>query len=266
MFNFKRPNYFLKLTMIFFLSLLNVNFLIAATHSKKIWGYEGSISPMHWGKLNTAYRLCGEGQQQSPIDITNPISSSENKLQFDYQLANFFEQEDHQMIRLDPIQKGKKESVIFNGESYQLVEQHFHKPSEHLINGQRFPMELHLVHKNAAGHVLAIGVFIKSGNVVHAGFETILKQLVARQENDELSSSELEINPMDFIPKNLSYYQYQGSLTTPPCQEKLEWIVMTTPLEVSAQQLKEYDEIVPGMNARPVQKINQRIIKEVKKQ
>jgi carbonic anhydrase len=67
------------------------------------------------------------------------------------------------------------------------------------------------------------------------------------------------IHPSALRPRRLSHFRYSGSLTTPPCSEVVEWLVLTDPLQVSAADIASFAKLYP-MTARPVQKDNRRYV------
>ena len=72
-------------------------------------------------------------------------------------------------------------------------------------------------------------------------------------------SSEAKIDAMSLLPQNHSYYAYSGSLTTPPCTEKVKWAILTTPVSLSNEQITRFRHVINGNN-RPVQPFNGRIV------
>jgi len=67
------------------------------------------------------------------------------------------------------------------------------------------------------------------------------------------------IDPGRLLPANRAYFHYEGSLTTPPCTETVDWIVLTRPIEVDEADIMRFAKLFP-MNARPVQKLDRRFI------
>lgn len=70
------------------------------------------------------------------------------------------------------------------------------------------------------------------------------------------------VNPADLLPAGpdlQQYVAYRGSLTTPPCSEGVDWLVWTRPVSVPQQQLQDFKAFA-GMNARPLQPLNQRAL------
>jgi carbonic anhydrase len=150
---------------------------------------------------------------------------------------------------------------------YQLVQFHFHAPSEHIINGQQFDAELHLVHKNILGQLAVVGVLLTMSDTATPGiFDQIVSTApmtvsTGSKENQTLNASSL-------LPEDQSYFTYTGSLTTPPCSEGVTWYVMQTPVPVTAsmiQQLHTAASQFPGYNGyannnRPIAPLNGRTV------
>ena len=245
------------------------------------WSYTGSLSPEQWGKLHGSYRICDEGKQQSPINIKTIELDRRANIRFDYapvsvDIANNAaaagKQDSKRMTRSDngeTVQlyfndSAEKEAVILDGVSYRLMEKHFHKPSEHLLAGQRFPLEIHFVHENDKEELLVVGVFIQAGKKENDGLKEILKSLkeVGTVKPGKVVMSCVTLNPSWMFPGKQSYFEYSGSLTTPPCAESVRWLVMAVPLEASLEQIGQLEKLMPVSNSRPVQPSNGREVKE----
>jgi carbonic anhydrase len=65
------------------------------------------------------------------------------------------------------------------------------------------------------------------------------------------------------LPKNLGYYAFAGSLTTPPCSEGVSWMVLKNQITLGPQQIQAFRKMFP-LNARPLQALNGREIRESK--
>jgi len=150
---------------------------------------------------------------------------------------------------------------------YQLVQFHFHSPSEHTINGTQYDAELHLVHQNVLGQLVVVGVLLSKSNTAPAGiFDDILMTAPASVGTGTIAGTFLNANSL--LPEDQDYFTYAGSLTTPPCTEGVRWFVMQTPVQVSAyviQQLHLLASQFPGYNGyannnRPVNLLNGRTI------
>jgi carbonic anhydrase len=147
-------------------------------------------------------------------------------------------------------------TLEFGGMAYKLLQMHFHRPSEHLIGGKNFPMEAHFVHRNDAGGLAVVGVLMAEGRP-NAAFGKIVKTMPAAE--GPAVKADAGIDPHGMLPTTLSYFRYPGSLTTPPCSEVVEWLLLTTPVQVSAADVAAFAKLYP-MNARPVQKDNRRYV------
>lgn len=231
--------------------------VLASKKEQKIkanWGYIGEKGPESWGKLSPEFSSCELGTAQSPINIESPIEAKLNQLEFDYQSSPLRIINNGHTIQVN-YQSG---SVLkLDGESYELVQFHFHHPSEHKVNDQNFPMELHLVHQNEKGSLAVVGVFLKQGKANKA-LETIWKALPEKQGKEQIIPN-IEINASELLPTDQEFYRYYGSLTTPPCSEKVNWIVYQKPIEVSIAQVQKFSKLFP-INARPVQNLNRRFL------
>jgi len=222
---------------------------------KKHWSYEGEASPEHWKELNEEFEACG-GKNQSPIDITGAVKDKALKaLSLTYK----------ELTELTILNNGHTVQINYpegvfklNDLDYKLAQFHFHCPSEHTVNGQSFAMEAHLVHKTADGKIAVIGLMVKEGKENQV-FKAIWGDLPA--EVDTISK-QIKINVNQLLPAKLNYYHYEGSLTTPPCTEGVQWFVLKMPVEASKEQLAKIASIMPNHNARPVLPLNGRIIKE----
>lgn len=219
------------------------------------WGYANHDGPEHWGELDPAYGLCRTGRQQSPVDITGAVhDSSIGPLGVAYKrtAVNVVNNGHTIQVDCDP-----SSQLVYEGRKYYLLQFHFHSPSEHLIEGRRFPMEAHFVHRSPLDDLAVIGVMLTEGaeNPVLASLWNQVPPEVGSM------SGGTRINPADLLPFDIHFYAYTGSLTTPPCSEGVQWIVMKQPLEVSRSQVEQFHELI-GENARPVRPLNDRLIRE----
>ena len=121
--------------------------------------------------------------------------------------------------------------------TYKLVQVHFHRPSEHLIGGKNFPMEAHFVHRADSGRLAVVGVLLAEGKP-NVTFGKIVATMPARQGPAVKADS--SINPNGLLPAKLGYYRYEGSLTTPPCSEIVEWLLLTTPIQIAARRRRQF--------------------------
>lgn len=219
---------------------------------KAHWGYTGAERAQNWGDLDAQYQACKDGMKQSPVDIAKYAAMPLPPLQPAYNnIATKVINNGHTIQVNIPCDGG---TLTVGGMEYKLQQLHFHTPSEHYISGVPYPMELHLVHKAADGTLGVLGVMIKTG----APNETIGKIWNAVPSGDK-ESEPVSFSAEDLLPEDRSYYKYEGSLTTPPCTEGVQWHIMKQAITVSEDQLRAFQNFYP-VNARPVQPLNARKI------
>jgi carbonic anhydrase len=144
------------------------------------------------------------------------------------------------------------------GKRYQLMQFHFHRPSEELVHGRSYDMVLHLMHKAADGELAGVAVLVKLGAA-----NAVIQQLWEHMSKSEGQAAvgALELNPAGMLPRERGYYLYMGSQTAPPCSEGVKWFVLKSPLAMSAAQIEAFARIYPH-DVRPVQPLNGRIVQE----
>ena len=218
------------------------------------WEYTGNGGPEHWSKLKNEYALCAQGKNQSPINISDSYATHLRNIQFNYRPSPLKIINNGHTIQLN-FTPGS--SIKVDNHVYQLLQMHFHSPSEHHIQAYPFPMEAHLVHKDNAGNLAVIGIMLKEG-APNPFIDAAWKHL-PQQINHEKLIPQTQLNALDMLPFNQRYYRYNGSLTTPPCSEGVRWMVMRTPLSVSRNQIQQFSSNI-SKNARPLQSINSRMV------
>ncbi len=144
---------------------------------------------------------------------------------------------------------------MLEGQTYELVQFHFHATSEHTQAGEHAPMELHLVHSTAAGELAVVGAWLEVGEH-NAAFEPVFNNLPATETEPEAVPGET-VNADDLLPAERTYHRYNGSLTTPPCTQGVKWVMLSETVELSAEQIAAYTNIYDN-NFRPVQEFNDR--------
>nr|P0DO50.1 RecName: Full=Carbonic anhydrase Nec1; AltName: Full=Nectar protein 1; Short=NmNec1; Flags: Precursor [Nesocodon mauritianus]UIE54576.1 Nec1 [Nesocodon mauritianus] len=225
---------------------------------------EGSeLGPEKWGELRPEWGTCKRGKMQSPIDISNPVQvTSKELLQTKYKAQNaIINNRGHDiMVRWE----GDAGSILINEREFDLLQAHWHAPSEHAINGTRYAMELHMLHRSTdpklTPTMVVVAVFYEIGDVdpFLSRLGPIMSSLID-QTNEHKQAG--VINPMEIQLDDECYYKYIGSLTTPSCTEGVTWIINKRINTVSSDQVKLLREAVHDHaknNARPLQALNHR--------
>ena len=119
-------------------------------------------------------------------------------------------------------------------------------------------MVAHLVHKDLDGRLAVVAVLMDQGRQ-HPLVQQVWNNLPLEKNLTEPGSGQIDLNQL--LPEDRRYYTYMGSLTTPPCSEGVQWIVLKQPAVVSYDQLAVLSRLYP-MNARPIQRVGDRLIKE----
>ena len=228
--------------------------LCASEHAH--WGYSGHEGPAHWGDLSADFSACSQGLNQSPIDLTGMIDGNLPELSFNYtSLGNQVVNNGH-TIKVNYLPGS---NIQINDSRFELKQFHFHSPSENLIKGESFPMEAHFVHADKEGNLAVVAVMYRVGE---ADQELEKAWALMPEEAGREVGLETNINAAQLIPESKDYYRFNGSLTTPPCTEGVEWYVMKGIQTVSQQQLDRFVKIMKHDNNRPVQPLNARIVVE----
>lgn len=215
------------------------------------WSYAGDNGPAAWGMLSSEFATCSDGVEQSPIDVAtgSVMAGGLDPLMMSYQPSSWTLEDTGHAINAMPAGDNQ---LMIGDVTYQLLQFHAHTPSEHTIDGQFFPMEVHFVHQNASGQLAVVGVMVQEGDT-DDGFGGIAAAL------SDGSMSVSGVDPRTLLPENLDYFGYPGSLTTPPCSEGVRWNLLKTPVTLTAEQIAVF-EGTHGMTNRPVQPINQRSV------
>lgn len=216
------------------------------------WSYAGDTGPAHWGDLKPEYILAKTGMRQSPIDLNDEAQSEVAALAVDYKdtAVNIVNNGHAIQVNYDP-----GSSVTVGSGRFELLQFHFHSPSEHTVGGKHFPLEMHLVHKNAAGKLCVIGVFFETG-AENAALQKVWAHL-SKATAKPRKIAGATVCAADLLPGDRMRCTYTGSLTTPPCTEDVTWLVMVTPLTASKAQLDAFRAFYDGNN-RPTQPLNDR--------
>jgi carbonic anhydrase len=216
------------------------------------WDYENADA---WGTIG--YTDCA-GKVQSPININTEttIKSTLPELQLAYKNSTWGVIDNGHTIQVNLKQSNK---MVLNGTTYKVMQFHFHHKSEHTVNGSAYDMEMHIVHQDTVtSNLVVVGIFLKEGDT-----NTFLEKIwsaIPSEVNKEVVSTE-RIDLVNAVPSDLKYYTYTGSLTTPPCSQGIDWVVLKEPMEISTEQIEKFSSIHEN-NARPTQPLNNRQVVE----
>jgi carbonic anhydrase len=226
----------------------------AAQHAPH-WSYDGEGGPSAWGRIQPEFAACSAGKRQSPIDIREGIRLSLDPVTFDYKPSSFKVHDNGHTIQVN-LASGNSIEVM--GQRFELVQFHFHRPSEESIDGRRFDMVAHFVHKSLEGRLAVVAVLIERGSV-QGQLQQVWNNLPLEKGDSVSARGMLDLERL--LPADRGYFTYMGSLTTPPCSEGVLWMVMKQPVQASVDQLGVFARLYP-MNARPIQSASGRLIKE----
>lgn len=219
------------------------------------WGYTGHESPEHWGDLSSEYSICKDGRNQSPVNIEKTIEASLPPLVFQYNKTS-----------MDMIDNGHTvqanydggSTLTVNGHTFDLVQFHFHTPSENAVDGRLFPMEAHLVHADKDGNLAVVSVLFEEG-ASNPLLDKLWPQMPTKV-GEGVKDLDMTFNVEEMLPADHSYYRFNGSLTTPPCTQGVYWFVLKTPATVSRAQVTKFNTVIGVDNNRPLQPRNARPI------
>ncbi|WP_298640889.1 carbonic anhydrase family protein [uncultured Cardiobacterium sp.] len=220
------------------------------------WSYTGKDDPAHWGELSPAFVTCKLGKNQSPVDLTTAIAKSGSSVEATYPPLIYTVENNGHTIQATPTDAVK--TLKLGDEEFTLKQFHFHTPSEHTFLSKYFPMEVHFVHQNERGELAVIGVMFEKGAENPALAPLLAKPLKAGEKT--ALADKLDIAAL--FPKDQNLFRLNGSLTTPPCSEGVNWIVFKTPVEASEAQFKAMEAMIGQANNRPLQPLNARIVIE----
>ncbi|MFL5418262.1 MAG: carbonic anhydrase [Myxococcales bacterium] len=230
-----------------------------AQHSEAAhpWSYDGAHGPTHWGDLKPEYATCKRGKHQTPIDIRGAKIADLPAIEFSYAPSPFRILDNGHSVQVNP---GAGNFITVGGKRYDLVQFHFHHPSEERIEGKAFPLVAHLVHEDADGKLAVVAVLLRSGGE-NPFVEDLWKDLPADVEEEHASKTTVDL--LRLLPAKRGYYTFAGSLTTPPCSEDVTWFVLKQAVAISKSELATFAKKY-SHNARPIQPLNGRAVQASK--
>ena len=221
------------------------------------WSHAGDAAggPEAWGRLKPEFAKCATGTRQSPIDIREGLKVDLDPVRFDYKPSAFRIIDNCHTVQVN-LAAGN--SIEVGSRRFELLQFHFHRPSEERIDGRQFEMVAHLVHKDLEGRLAVVALLLERGPA-HAVVQSVWNNLPLEKNEEQVARGLLDLASL--LPAERRYFTYMGSLTTPPCSEGVLWMVLKAPVALSAEQIGIFARLYP-MNARPIQSAAGRMIKE----
>ncbi len=217
------------------------------------WGYEGAEAPANWGQLSEKFAICSSGKNQSPINIENAIEAELAPISVAYKPSALALKNNGHTVQAN---YDAGSSITVEGRTFNLLQFHFHSPSENAISGKLYPMEVHFVHADADKNLAVIGVMFEEG-AENEALKAAWDNMPAKA-GDEAKPEGATIDAAAILPANQDYYRFNGSLTTPPCSEGVLWMVMKNPVTASKAQVEKFYNTFGHDTNRPVQPTNAR--------
>ena len=249
--------------------------------------YDYKQNGADWGDLE-GYGLCKTGKEQSPIDLNVDVDVSDTMKIVGYNYENYVASAPYTSKNRAwtnnylGSNRAELETTLDDGtvKSWEPLQFHFHAPSEHSVDGKLYDAEVHVVHyvKGTNGVDADGNSTMELGSVVGVFFD---REAGGNEENPFLTSF---FNSVDNIGENgqgkielvnflqsvdmSQYWNYPGSLTTPPCTEGILWNVMKNVQPISDAQLERFTKYLADDadfaegkgNNRVVQNWNDRMV------
>lgn len=209
------------------------------------WGYTEADGPAVWGDLSEEFATCKTGTEQSPIDLPAVEEANIVQVTTNYAATDAKITDKGKTVQAD-FDKGF--TMTSGDTTYDLLQVHFHTPSENTLAGKSYPMDGHFVHATEGGDLAVLGFFFEEGEA-----NAELQKMLDNMEG----TVNVDLAAMLNVPMDV--YNFAGSLTTPPCSEGVNWHVVTKPLTASKEQLETLTKLM-GNNSRPIQPMNDRKI------
>jgi carbonic anhydrase len=219
------------------------------------WGYSGEEGPEHWGELNPDYVACAAGKNQTPINITGMVEAELPALVLDYKVEGG--QEIVNNGHTIQVNYAPGSTITVDGIAFELLQFHYHSPSENNIDGKSYPMEVHFVHKDKDGNLAVLALMYEEG----AENQELQKAWGEMpQAAGQKANLKAAVSAGALLPSNTDYYRFNGSLTTPPCSEGVRWLTLKAHSTASKQQIEAFQHVMHHPNNRPLQPLNSRVI------
>ena len=226
------------------------------------FGYTGRLSPINWSNLFPENAACATSLNQSPINLDETIEFSEEVPQIDFPFVN-----NATLLNIGTTVevefKGKcgGGTTKFGGQTFRLVQFHFHTPSEHRVDGEYFPLEMHMVHETLVLYLykcangtadpkslVVLALLFQLSSCAGVPFlDPIVSSLPAiTKPGSETTIKGIDLSPAVELLTNSSAetFTYIGSLTTPPCSEGLPFLIPNERLPISVSQFNALKNVL----------------------
>jgi carbonic anhydrase len=255
----------------------------AGSSGAQNWNHVPSGDPIgtdNWGAIAFKFATCGAkvnggpfvevGKKQSPVNIVtgDTVTAALPPLRFNYARTPAIVENTGHVVEVPYEAGGRLKIGSDTQDAFDLLQFHFHSPSEHTINGQLADAEVHLVHRNNLNDLAVVGVLIKVGygKQINATADRVLRAEFTHGHH-EVDLGGL-IDAEKLLPVHKGYFHYSGSLTTPPCSEGVRWFVMKEPIFVSGEAITNLRNTIShfpnynhfNQNNRPVMPLNGRAV------
>lgn len=198
---------------------------------------------------------CPAGPGQSPVSLpANLHVSPLAPLTFNYQSSHVVMSNTGRSVQYT-YDRGSTVSV--GDAQFELVQFHFHAHSEHALAGVLMPLELHLVHKDSAGQLLVVGVFVAEG-AHNATLDLAHWPELPNADSPNVELPTDEFNAKDLVPSGPTF-RYVGSLTAPPCTTNVSWILFQRPIMMDSAQIDTFTKLY-SHNVRSLQDLGARAL------
>ncbi|GJC95143.1 carbonic anhydrase [Colletotrichum tabaci] len=226
--------------------------------------YNDLTGPLNWHAHSNQSIKCATGTQQSPINLNDTSATLVPGTSLGFDVPDLLDGAEFENLGSTLEVVAQNGTLTRHGRKFHLKQFHFHTPSEHRVESEYFPMEVHFVFeadaeqlKNSSGPSNSVlGFLIEVDNSAPSSF---LKNVFAHLDEVEEPGSHAETGPLSFcelrtVLEHSDVYQYDGSLTTPPCSEGIAWNVVAEPLRVDDVTYRAAKKIMK-FNARYTQNV-----------